>query len=289
MNIEQAADTFAALAHKGRLAVFRLLLSEWPGSLPAGAIGDRLDIAPSTLSAHLAQLMRAGLVHAARDGRLVPYTADTAGLGQLLRYITSDCCGGRPEFCHPQILRPLQTTERTMPTEGAYNVLFLCTGNSARSVIAECLLNREGQGRFRAFSAGSHPKGEIHPNTEALLRRYNFKTAELRSKSWDEFAQPGAPALDFVFTVCDQLAGEVCPTWPGQPMSAHWGFPDPVAFQGSPAETAAVFAEVFKQIATRISIFVNLPLASLDKLSLQRRLDEIGHPSTIAGPADSAA
>ena len=285
MDDEQAVATFGALAHAGRLAVFRLLLSEWPGTLPAGEIGERLGIQPSTLSAHLAQLMRAGLVHATRDGRLVPYTADVAGFGDLMRYLTADCCGGRPELCHPQILRSWPPREEKMAADGVYNVLFLCTGNSARSVMAECLLNREGQGRFRAFSAGSHPKGELHPNTVRLLKRYNFKTEALRPKSWDEFARPGAPALDFAFTVCDKAAGEVCPTWPGQPMTAHWGFPDPVAFEGSPAETAAVFAEVFKQIATRISIFVNLPIASLDRLSLQRRLDEIGRTT----PADSAA
>lgn len=157
-----------------------------------------------------------------------------------------------------------------------YNVLFLCRGNSARSVMAECLLNREGQGRFRAFSAGSHPAGEIHPNTVALLERYNFRTDELRSKSWDAFSGPEAPVMDFVFTVCDSLADGGCPEWPGQPMTAHWAFPDPVVFQGGPAETAAVFADVYKQIATRISIFVNLPIDALDTLGLQERLDAIG-------------
>ena len=157
-----------------------------------------------------------------------------------------------------------------------YNVLFLCTGNSARSVMAECVLNRIGRGRFKAYSAGSHPAGEINPYTLELLKRFNFDTSSLSSKSWDAFAGEGAPELDFVFTVCDNAAGEVCPVWPGQPMTAHWGFPDPVAFQGTPAETGVFFAEVFGQIQRRLEIFVSLPIASLDKLSLQKRLDEIG-------------
>jgi protein-tyrosine-phosphatase len=157
-----------------------------------------------------------------------------------------------------------------------YNVLFLCTGNSARSVMAEVLLNREGRGRFRAFSAGSHPTGQVHTYSLDLLRGLNFRTEGLRSKSWDEFARPGAPELDFVFTVCDNAAGEVCPVWPGQPMTAHWGFPDPAAFVGSEAEKRAFFAEVFRMISRRISIFVSLPIASLDRLSLQKRLDALG-------------
>jgi len=157
-----------------------------------------------------------------------------------------------------------------------FNVLFICTGNSARSILAEAILNREGRGKFRAFSAGSHPKGEVHPYALDLLRRTNHPTAEMRSKSWDEFAAPGAPKLDFAFTVCDNAAGEVCPVWPGQPMTAHWGLPDPAAVEGSEAEKRAAFADTYRMLNNRISVFVNLPLGSLDKLSLQKRLDEIG-------------
>lgn len=161
-------------------------------------------------------------------------------------------------------------------SERPYNVLFLCTGNSARSILAEAVLNRLGNGRFRAYSAGSFPKGEIHPLALALLRRQNYPIAELRSKSWDEFAAPGAPPLDFVFTVCDRAASEVCPIWPGQPMSAHWGLPDPAAVEGTEMEKHLAFADTLRQLERRIGIFVNLPLASLDRMALKRRLDDIG-------------
>ena len=142
--------------------------------------------------------------------------------------------------------------------------------------MAEAILNREGKGRFRAFSAGSHPKGEVNPYTLRLLERLNYDTRGARSKSWDEFAREGAPDMDFVFTVCDDAAGEVCPVWPGQPMTAHWGVPDPATVTGSDAEKAAAFADIYRMLSTRISVFVSLPIASLDRLTLQRRLDAIG-------------
>ena len=157
-----------------------------------------------------------------------------------------------------------------------HNVLFLCTGNSARSILAEAILNREGAGRFSAYSAGSQPKGEVHPYALDLLRRMNHDTSELRSKSWDEFAATGAAKMDFVFTVCDNAAAEACPVWPGQPMSAHWGVPDPAAAEGTEAERRLAFADTYRMLTNRISIFTNLPLSSLDRLSLQKHLDSIG-------------
>lgn len=160
--------------------------------------------------------------------------------------------------------------------ERSYNVLFLCTGNSARSILAECVLNRLGQGRFKAFSAGSFPKGEVHPYALELLKRQNYATTQLRSKSWNEFAGLGAEPLDFVFTVCDNAAGEVCPVWSGQPMTAHWGLPDPAAAEGNETERRLAFAETMRMLHNRISIFVNLPIPSLDKLSLQSHLHAIG-------------
>ncbi|MDN5925621.1 MAG: arsenate reductase ArsC [Hyphomicrobiales bacterium] len=157
-----------------------------------------------------------------------------------------------------------------------YNALFLCTGNSARSILAEAFLNRIGQGRFRAFSAGSQPKGEVHPYTLQLLKTMNYDTSFARSKSWEEFAAPDAPKMDFVFTVCDDAANEACPVWPGQPMTAHWGVPDPAAAQGNDAEMHFAFADAYRMLDNRISIFVSLPMNSLDRLALQRRLNEIG-------------
>jgi protein-tyrosine-phosphatase len=160
--------------------------------------------------------------------------------------------------------------------EKAYNVLFLCTGNSARSILAEAILGRLGKQRFNSYSAGSQPKGEPHPQAVKLLGSLNYDTARFRSKSWDEFSKPGAPRLDFVFTVCDNAASEVCPVWPGQPMSAHWGVPDPAAVEGSEAEIAAAFAETYRLMNNRIAAFVNLPMRSIDRLSLTQRLDDIG-------------
>ncbi len=160
--------------------------------------------------------------------------------------------------------------------DGLYRVLFLCTGNSARSILAEALLNQWGRGRFRGFSAGSHPRGSVDPIALELLKRMNLPTAGLRSKSWDEFAAPGAPPLDFVFTVCDHAAGEVCPYWPGQPMTAHWGVPDPAAVEGADTEKWMAFREAFRLLDHRIKVFTSLPLAALDRIKLQERLDAIG-------------
>ena len=157
-----------------------------------------------------------------------------------------------------------------------FNVLFLCTGNSARSILAEAILNKIGAGKFQAFSAGSQPKGRVHPETLRLLQSLGFDVTRMRSKSWGEFARPGAPSLDFVFTVCDNAAGEACPFWPGQPMTAHWGIPDPAAAQGSEAEIAVAFKDAYRMLSQRIEIFTALPIRSLDKLSLQAKLKDIG-------------
>ena len=161
-------------------------------------------------------------------------------------------------------------------TDKAFNVLFLCTGNSARSIIAEAILNKIGEGKFRAYSAGSQPKAEVNPNTIALLRGLDYDTSGFRSKSWSEFAAPGSPSLNFVFTVCDNAAGEACPFWPGQPMTAHWGIPDPAEAKGTAAEIALAFRDAYRMLERRITIFTALPIRSLDKLSLQAKLKDIG-------------
>ena len=157
-----------------------------------------------------------------------------------------------------------------------YNVLFLCTGNSARSILAETLIDHWGKGRFKGYSAGSFPKGMVHPLTRRLLAELSFPTEGLRSKSWAEFASPGAPVMDFVFTVCDQAAGEVCPVWPGQPVTAHWGVPDPAAVEGLEAERMLAFREAFRALERRIKIFVSLPIEKLDRMTLTRRVEAIG-------------
>jgi arsenate reductase len=166
-----------------------------------------------------------------------------------------------------------------MSAESTYNVLFLCTGNSARSILAESLLNTLGRGRFKAFSAGSFPKGQVHPLAIDVLKRSNLPSEGLRSKSWDEFAAPGAPPIDFIFTVCDNAAGEVCPIWPGKPMTAHWGIADPAAAEGTDADKVLAFRKALKKLETRIKLFVQLPIASLDQMTLREKLRAIGQQS----------
>ncbi len=171
-----------------------------------------------------------------------------------------------------------------MSVDRPLNVMFLCTHNSARSIIAECVMNRLGMGRFKGFSAGSQPSGRVHPFAIDLLKNSNYDTSTLRSKSWHEFTGPDAPHLDFVFTVCDNAAAETCPVWPGQPMTAHWGLPDPSAVEGTESERHFAFADTHRMLYQRISIFTSLPLASLDKLALQSKLDEIGRSRAEAEP-----
>ncbi|WP_287955631.1 arsenate reductase ArsC [Achromobacter sp.] len=167
-------------------------------------------------------------------------------------------------------------------TDKVYNVLFLCTGNSARSIMAEALLNSLGKGRFHAYSAGSHPGGQVNPFAIEKVQVLNYPIESLRSKSWDEFASPDAPQMDFIITVCDNAAGEVCPVWPGQPISAHWGFEDPAAALGTDDEKRRVFEKIFRQISARINIFANLPIAALDKAAIHRELQQIGEHSATA-------
>lgn len=295
MDKKEAVEALSALAQETRLDVFRLLVQAGAEGLAAGEIATRIGAPQNTLSNHLGILSRAGLAVGERRGRNILYHADFARMSAVLAYLLKDCCGGKPAICGPLLesvapesVAPIagrgrsawtdlsMKQEKQMTENRIYNVLFLCTGNSARSIIAECLMNRLGRGRFKAFSAGSHPKGEVHPYALDLLRSLHYATEGLRSKSWDEFAQPGAPALDFVFTVCDNAAQEACPAWPGQPMTAHWGVPDPAAAEGSEAERRFAFADSHRMLNNRIGIFVSLPLDKIDKLALKRKLDEIG-------------
>jgi protein-tyrosine-phosphatase/DNA-binding transcriptional ArsR family regulator len=282
MDLHSALAAFTALAQEHRLQVFRLLMRQAPYGLPAGQLSDCLGVPASTLSTHLAQLERAGLLRSWRDQRRIFYAADTEGLGNLLTFLTEECCHGHPDLCGyaPQAT-PLKggsvAQERSLMSEAPmFHVLFLCTGNSVRSIIAECLLNDLGGGRFRAYSAGSQPKGEVHPYALALLQTCHYATEHLRSKSWEEFTAPDAPPLDFVFTLCDEAAKESCPVWPGQPMTAHWGLPDPAAAEGTEAVKRFAFIDTMRMLRQRIDIFINLPVAKLDRLSLQQRVDAIG-------------
>lgn len=279
MEIKNAIEALAALAHPHRLAAFRLLMRQGPTGLPAGGIARALDVPPSTLSHHLACLERARLVRSRRVERRIFYACDIEGTRQLLAFLTEDCCRGQPALCGTAFTptRRFPEDERMTPTpDGVFTVLFLCTGNSARSILAEAILNRLGRGRFRAFSAGSRPTGRVNPHALDLLERLNHPTAGLRSKAWDEFAGAGAPRLDFVVTVCDNAAGEVCPVWPGQPMTAHWGVEDPAAVAGDDATKMLAFRQAFRELENRIKIFVSLPFQSLDKIKLKHKLDEIG-------------
>ena len=279
MNHATATAAFAALGHDTRLDLMRLLIQAGPFGLPVGEVCGALGLAQSTVSTHLSTLLNAGLIGNRREGRVVRYFADPDGLRGLIGFLTNDCCAGRPELCLPPLSSPRTELERPMSDttpEKTMNVLFLCTANSARSLMAEAILNREGLGKFRAFSAGSDPAAQAHPYTLELLANLNHPVEGLAAKSWDQFGAQDAPKMDFVFTVCDKAAAETCPVWPGQPMSAHWGLPDPVGAEGGEAERRVAFSETYRMLLRRISIFVNLPMESLDKLSLQRELDQIG-------------
>lgn len=286
-----ALGALSALANPTRLAAFRRLIEAGPGGLPVGEAARLLNVPHNTLSGHLADLASAGLVRSRREGRSVIYSADLDGLARLIAFLAADCCGGHPEVCDESspLLARMAALARDgstlMPKQRPYNVLILCTGNSARSIIAEAIFNKLGAGRFTAYSAGSRPKGDVHPEARALLTQLGYDVSWARSKSWEEFGRPGAPEMDFVFTVCDDAAGEACPVWPGKPMTAHWGIEDPAAATGSPAEIRAAFAEAYRLLYNRISIFLSLPVAALDRLTLQGKLHEIGAMEGASGKA----
>lgn len=266
----------SALAQETRLAIFRLLVEAGPDGMAAGAIAERLDLPPPTLSFHIAQLDRAGLVASRRVGRSILYAAHFPAMQALIGALTESCCAGDPGACGFPAPRPSRRHLKASGVTVTYNVLFLCTGNSARSILAEALLNGIGAGRFKAYSAGSHPKGEVHPLAVEVLQAQGLPTAGLRSKSWDEFERPGAPAMDFVFTVCDQAAAESCPVWPGQPMTAHWGLPDPAAVEGPVEVRRKAFRDTLLALQARLRLFTNLRVDKLDRMALKREVEAIG-------------
>ena len=272
METKTAVTALAALAQESRLTVFRLLVQAGSSGMAAGKIGEAAGIPPSSLSFHLKELAHAGMVTSRQEGRFVIYEANFSQAAALVAFLSDNCCGGQAcdLTCAPGAG---QAVERV------FNVLILCTGNSARSIMAEALINTMGQGRFRAWSAGSRPTGKVNPLAIDKLRAIGYPTDGLRSKSWDEFAVPGAPQMDFVITVCDNAAGEVCPLWPGQPVSAHWGFEDPAAAEGSDEDKRRAFDKVFRLMMNRVRLFVNLPLGTLDAAALRRELHHIGQSS----------
>ncbi|MGM0583096.1 MAG: metalloregulator ArsR/SmtB family transcription factor [Pseudomonadota bacterium] len=283
MESTSSTDALSALGHSGRLAVFRLLARRAPQGVRPGEIAGALGLKPNTLSVHLSNLARAGLVTSERRGKSVFYHIALDRAAELIDYLVSDCCRGRPELCTPLAARALAPLagDPAMP-ERPFNVLFVCTGNSARSIFAEAILNREGAGRFNAFSAGTRPFSELNPHAVAVLEDLGHDVSGLRAKNVTEFRGEDAPKMDFVFTVCDQAANEDCPPWPGQPVSAHWGVPDPVKVEGTEAEKGLAFLQAYRALHRRLSAFMALPLDSLDRISLQGRLD------AIDGQADAA-
>lgn len=270
MESDRATLAFATLGHPQRLAVFRLLMRFAPRGVRPTEIAAALDLRQNTLSHHLADLVAAGLARADRRGRSLYYSAALDRVEQLISYLVIDLGRARADLFPPH---PDQ--EPPAMRDSGLNVLFICSGNSARSIFAEALLRDLGAGRFHAYSAGTTPGSAPNPVALEILRRNGHDTTGLHSKPLASFQQPGAPAMDFVFTVCDTAAAEECPPWPGQPLTGHWGLPDPVKATGSEAERALVFAQTYGALRRRIEAFAALPFAALDRLALQTRLDRL--------------
>ncbi len=275
MESSDAAAAFAALSLDARLNLMRLLIAEGPTGLPAGELASRLGLPASTTSFHLAALERAGLTQSTRQGRQIIHAVRIAGLRRLLGFLTETCCGGRPELCGDlaRLLPPWPDEDQGMTA--AFNVLFLCTHNSARSIMAEAILEKHGGGRFRAYSAGSQADCQAQCRSDGEACGARPRHGELRSKSWHEFAGPDAPRMDFVITLCDTPRGQECPDFGAMAVTAAWPLPDPAKFTGSPVERAALLNELYAGLRRRIELFAALPFASLDRMALKARLDEL--------------
>lgn len=282
METKDAATKFAALARGTRIDVMRLLASRGPSGMPAGELAAELRQAPSTLSFHLSALDQAGLVHSTRQGRNVIYAVRFAGLRALFSFLAETCCNGRPDLCGDlaRLLPEVASEDRGM--QPAFNVLCLCTHNSARSIMAEAILTAIGKDRFHAYSAGSEPVRRPMPEVIERLKLLGHDVTQLRSKSWEEFTGPDAPRMDFVLTLCDTLDGQICPEFGGRVVTAAWPFPDPQKFKGSEIERVTNLNALYGMIRRRLEIFVNLPYASLDQMALKKRLDELGDVTRYA-------
>jgi protein-tyrosine-phosphatase/DNA-binding transcriptional ArsR family regulator len=275
MESTQAAAVFTALSQETRIDLIRLLIAEGPNGLPAGDIVSRLQLPNSTVSFHLAALERAGLTQSTRQGRQIIHAVRIAGMRSVLGFLTETCCGGRPELCGDiaRLLPPLPDEDPGM-TPG-FNVLFLCTHNSARSIIAEAILDKIGGARFHSYSAGSDPITAPNPEVVAKLETLGHDVSACRSKSWHEFTGPSAPRMDFVITLCDRPHGQMCPEFGDLAVTAAWPLPDPAKFSGSDIERAALLNELYASLHRRLSIFIALPFSALDRMAIKARLDEI--------------
>ncbi len=267
---------FAALAHPDRIAIVQLLARRAPGSMCPAEIIAATGLKGNTLSNHLATLGHAGLVDSRRDGRNIFYTLRMDRIGALVDHLVGDCCGGRPDACAPLAARHLVSFTKVVEvTEAPPDVLFVCTGNSARSIMAEALLRDLGQGRYRAFSAGTNPAGKPNHYALATLARHGHATEGLYSKDIAVFDGDDLPQMSFVFTVCDRAAAEPCPVWFGPAMTAHWGLPDPASASGSPEQVATAFERAYQTLRLRIEEFIAMPLDVLERPALQQELDRI--------------
>ncbi|NOG73638.1 metalloregulator ArsR/SmtB family transcription factor [Roseicella sp. DB1501] len=283
MEATDAAQVFAALSQETRLAVLRLLLAAGPNGLPAGEVAERLGIPASTTSFHLGALERAGLTQSTRQSRQIRHAVRIAALRELLAFLTETCCSGRPELCGGLgDLLPTAPEERDTMTP-AFNVLFLCTKNSARSIMAEAILEKVGAGRFRAYSAGADPAPQPLEGVLSVLERFGHDVSKLHSKSWDRFCGPDAPQMDFVIALCDVLDNQVCPDLGDMAVTGTWPLPDPNEFRGNEVERALLLSELYGSLKRRIEIFVSLPFASLDRMALKARLDELGGTLALTG------
>jgi protein-tyrosine-phosphatase/DNA-binding transcriptional ArsR family regulator len=286
MESTDAAIAFAALSQETRVDLMRLLVAEGASGLRAGDIVSRLNVAPSTLSFHLSALERAGLTQSTRQGRHIIHAVRIAGLRRLLGFLTETCCGGRPDLCGDiaRLLPPSPEEDQAMTA--AFNVLFLCTHNAARSLMAEAILRKVGGARFRAYSAGSDPVAQPNPEVIAKLRALGHEIEGLHSKSWHEFTRSGAPTMDLVITLCDTLDGQICPDFGDLAVTAAWPLPDPVKFTGGDVERASMLNILYASLRRRIEIFTSLPFASLDRMAMKRRLEQIadgGMPASVGG------
>ncbi|WP_417269667.1 MULTISPECIES: helix-turn-helix domain-containing protein [Alphaproteobacteria] len=274
MNQHPNIAALAALAHSGRMSVFRLLARRSPDTVSAGELSEALNLKSSTLSVYLGILTRAGLIQQTRHGRSLRYTIDLTLTGALIEYLVNDCCRGRPELLAS--FMPQNQIDVASDQNKIFNVLFVCTGNSTRSIFAEAILNTIGEGRFRAFSAGTKPRDALTPFAARVLGAKGHDVSRFYPKSYDAFYAVSAPRMDFVFTVCDRAANEECPPLIGRPVTAHWGMVDPNKTEGSEAERALAFEQCYGTMERRLKAFTSLPFSSLSLISLQQELDFIG-------------